>query len=244
MPALASITLQDVYGARTLRAIAEALIARTGGAGVEAALRDLSFAAPPLRRRFLCGLAQAAVLPIVIALSTAQWLGIFVTYLLITGGELGFFAEMAVLLLVYIGLNTVTACLAIAAKWLILGRTRPGRYPLWGIYYFRWWLTQRLTPLVHVKWLQGSPLIRIYLRLLGARIGRDAMISDIEVGAPDLLSIGDGASLGGRLVVSNAEIVGNELVIGPVEIGAGAAIGTSCVIGPMPASASTPRSPT
>ncbi|MEH3144604.1 MAG: amino acid adenylation domain-containing protein [Methylobacterium frigidaeris] len=232
VPALAAITLQDVYAGRTLRAIAEALIARTGGAGAEAALRDLSFDAPPLRRRFLCGLAQAAVLPFVIALSTAQWLGIFVTYLLITGGELGFFAEMAVLLLVYVGLNAVTACLAIAGKWLVLGRTRPGRYPLWGTYYFRWWLSQRLTPLVHVKWLQGSPLIRIYLRLLGARIGRDAMISDIEVGAPDLLEIGDGASLGGRLVISNAEVVGNELVIGPVEIGADVAIGTSCVIGP------------
>ncbi|ACA19646.1 amino acid adenylation domain protein [Methylobacterium sp. 4-46] len=231
VPVLASITLQDVYAHRTLRAMAESLIARTGGVGTEAATRDLSFAPPPLRRRFLCGLAQAAVLPFIIALSTAQWLGIFVTYLLITGGDLGFFEEMAVLLLVYMGLNAVTALTAIAAKWLVLGRTRPGRYPLWGTYYFRWWLTQRLTPLVHVKWLQGSPMIRIYLRLLGARIGKDAIISDIDVGAADLLSVGRGASLGGRLVIANAEIVGDELVIGPVVIGENVAVGTSCVIG-------------
>ncbi|GJD53557.1 D-alanine--D-alanyl carrier protein ligase [Methylobacterium crusticola] len=230
-PALASITLQDVYNGRTLRAMAEALIARTGGAGAESAIQDLSFAPPPLLRRFLCGLAQALVLPFVIALATAQWLGIFVTYLLITGGELGFFGEMVVLLLVYIGLNAVTALIAIGAKWVILGRTRPGRYPLWGAYYFRWWLTQRLTPLVHVKWLQGSPMIRIYLRLLGAKVGEDALISDIEIGAPDLVSIGRGASLGGRLTLANAEVVGNELVIGRVSIGDDVAIGTSCVIG-------------
>ena len=231
VPALAAITLQDVYNGRTLRAMSETLIARTGGAGAAAAIHDLSFEPPPLSRRFLCGLAQAIVLPFVIALATAQWLGIFVTYLLITGGELGFFAEMAVLLLVYIGLNAATALIAIAVKWLVLGRTRPGRYPLWGTYYFRWWLTQRLTPLVHVKWLQGSPMIRIYLRLLGAKVGEDALISDIEIGAPDLVSIGRGASLGGRLTLANAEVVGNELVIGRIAIGDDVAIGTSCVVG-------------
>ncbi|KQT82993.1 Pls/PosA family non-ribosomal peptide synthetase [Methylobacterium sp. Leaf466] len=231
-PALAAITLQDVYARRTLRAIADALIVRTGGAGTQMAARDLSFAPPPLLRRALCGLAQAAALPFVIALATAQWLGIFVTYLLLTGGGMGFFGELAVMLLVYVGINAVTACIAVAAKWLILGRTKPGRYPLWGVYYYRWWLTQRLVPLVHIKWLQGSPAIVLFLRLLGARIGRDALISDIEVGAPDLLSIGAGASLGGRLVVANAEVVGDELVIGTVSIGRDVAIGTSCVIGP------------
>ncbi|MFD0936304.1 Pls/PosA family non-ribosomal peptide synthetase, partial [Methylobacterium trifolii] len=198
--------------------------------GTEAAIRDLSFEAPPLLRRALCGLAQAVALPIVIALATSQWLGIFVTYLLLTGGGLGFFGELGVLLLVYVGINAVTACVAVAAKWIVLGKTKPGRYPLWGVYYYRWWLAQRFAPLVHVKWLQGSPAIAIYLRLMGARVGRDTLISDIEVGAPDLLSIGDGASLGGRLVVANAEVVGNELVIGTVSIGRDAAVGTSCVI--------------
>ncbi|MGU3423228.1 hypothetical protein, partial [Methylobacterium sp. D54C] len=81
-----------------------------------------------------------------------------------------------------------------------------------------------------VKWLQGSPAIAVYLRLMGAKVGRDTLISDIEIGAAHLLTIGDGASLGGRLVIANAEIVGNELVIGRGEIGADAAVGTSCVI--------------
>ena len=34
------------------------------GAGVSA---DLSFTPPPLMRRFLCGLAQAAALPVILA---------------------------------------------------------------------------------------------------------------------------------------------------------------------------------
>ncbi|WP_455957460.1 Pls/PosA family non-ribosomal peptide synthetase [Methylorubrum aminovorans] len=231
-PALAGITLQDVYTGRTLRAMAASLIERTGGVGAQTAIRDLSFTPPPLLRRALCGLAQAAALPFVIALATSQWLGIFVTYLLLTGGGLGFWGELGVLLLVYIGINAVTAAIAIAAKWLILGRTKPGRYPLWGVYYYRWWLAQRLTPLVHIKWLQGSPAIVAYLRLLGARIGDDVLVSDLDVGAADLLTVGRGSSLGGRLVIANAEVVGNELVIGSVEIGEDVAIGASCVIGP------------
>ena len=229
-PALAGITLPGVYGKRTVRAMAEALIARNGGMGAASSVRDLGFEPPPLLRRALCGAAQAVALPLVIALATAQWLGIFVTYLLLTGGGLSFFGELGVLLLVYIAINLVTAVVAVAGKWLVLGRTKPGRYPLWGVYYYRWWLAQRLAPLVHVKWLQGSPAIAIYLRLMGAEVGRDTIISDIEIGAPDLVTIGDRASLGGRLVIANAEIVGNELVIGSVAIGTDAAVGTSCVI--------------
>ena len=31
-----------------------------------------------------------------------------------------------------------------AAKWLVIGRVRPGRYPLWGAYHMRWWFVQAL----------------------------------------------------------------------------------------------------
>ena len=230
IPVLASITLQDVYGKRTLRALADHLIERTGGAGAAAVVRDLSFEPPPFRRRFLCGLAQALSLPIVLAFVTAQWLGIFTTYLLIAGEGFGFWAEMAMLLAVYAGINVVTAAVAIAAKWLIIGRIKPGRYPLWGSYYFRWWLAGRFMTLAHIKWLQNSPAISLYLRALGAKVGRDAVIGDIDAGAVDLITIGDHVTLGGKFVVANAELVGNELIIGPVEIGDDVAVGSSCVV--------------
>ena len=71
--------------------------------------------------------------------------------------------------------------------------------------------------LAHIKWLQGSPVIRLYLRALGAKVGGDAIIGDIDAGAIDLVSIGDGATLGGKVKIANAEVVGNELVIGPVD---------------------------
>ena len=229
-PVLASITLQDVYAKRTLRNMADQLIERTGGAGAEALVRDMSFEPPPLMRRFLCGLAQAAVLPILLTLTTAQWLGIFVTYLLLTGEGLGFWAEMGALLGIYVLINIVSAVIAIAAKWIILGRTKPGRYPLWGVYYFRWWLARRFQALVHIKWLQGSPAIRFYLRALGAKVGHDAIIADVDAGALDLVTIGKGTTIGTKVELMNAEIVGNELVIGRIHIGRDCSIGNSCAI--------------
>ena len=47
------------------------------------------------------------------------------------------------LLGVYVLINVSTIFIAIAVKWLVIGRTKPGRYPLWGVYYYRWWLVQR-----------------------------------------------------------------------------------------------------
>ena len=224
---LSSLTLQDVYVARTLRAMAAILDERAIHLKPG---RDLTFTPPPLLRRFLCGAAQAAALPFILGLMTAQWLGVFVSYMLLTDTEASFFQEMISLLGVYVVINIATVVIAIGAKWLILGKTRPGRYPLWGVYYYRWWLVQRIDALTHMKWFQGSPVMRCYLAALGCEVGRDAFIGDIEAGAIDLVTIGAGATLGSKVRIDNARVEAGELVIGPVFIGADAYIGTSCVI--------------
>ena len=222
VPGFAGLTLHDVYGARSLRAIGALL---DGKAARQPAKRDLSFTPPPLVRRFLCGLAQAAVLPLILSLVSAQWLGVFVSYMLLTGTDASILEEATSIMGVYACINVATVALAIAAKWLIIGRTRPGRYPLWGVYYFRWWLVKRLLDLVHFKWMQNSPAARVYLRLLGARVGADAMLGEIDAGAIDLISIGAGTSMSSVANIANARVEGNELVIGHVSIGADVSIG-------------------
>lgn len=225
-PAYAGITLQDVYGARTLRGMAALL----DGRGI-AETQDLSFTPPPFMRRFLCGLAQAAVLPVIIGLATAQWLGIFVTYMLLSGEDLPLLGQVFALLGVYVAITIVTGLIAIALKWLVLGQTKPGVYPLWGVYYFRWWFAARVAGLVHIKWLQGTPVMRMYWRLLGAKVGRDVIISDYEAGAIDLITIGDGTSFGSKTTFANGEAVGDKLIIGRITIGKDVCAGASVVLG-------------
>ncbi|MBL8589393.1 MAG: amino acid adenylation domain-containing protein [Methylobacteriaceae bacterium] len=226
-PSLAAITLQDMYAARTLRALGALLDEKATQSGPS---KDLSFTPPSLLRRFLCGLAQAVALPFILALMTAQWLGVFVSYMLIADADAGFFRMVGSLLAIYMGINVATVFTVIAAKWLIIGRLKPGRYPLWGFVYYRWWLGQRLMALAHLKWLQASPVIRWYLRAMGAKIGRDAIISDIELGAPDLIAIGEGVTLGQKAKLDNARVEGADFVIGAITIGDDAYVGSSCVI--------------
>ncbi len=227
-PRLAGVTLQDMYRQRTLRALAAELDRRTGNQATPVA--DLAFTPPPLLRRFLCGLAQAAVLPIVVGLMTFQWLGVFISYMLLTDSDATFLEEAISLIGIYMLINIATLVLAVAGKWLILGRMKPGRYPLWGVYYFRWWVVQRLVSLTHPKWFQGSPVMRMFLRSLGATVGRNALIGEVEVGAYDLLTIGDDASIGGKINFNNARVEGGTFVVGPISIGADSYVGTSCMV--------------
>ncbi len=225
IPALSHLTIHDVYAARTLRGMAELLNAR-GAQKTE----NLAFEAPPLLRRFLCGLAQAICMPGVLAITTAPWLAVFVGYQLFTGEEHNFWREVRVVTLTYAGINIAVSAFAIAAKWLILGRTKPGSYPLWGVYYFRWWLARQIIGAVHLNWFKGTPVLRVLFRLLGAKVGQDVIFSDFDIGAIDLIEIGDNAAFGSKMLFANAEVVGNQLVIGRLKIGEAATIGSSCVL--------------
>ena len=227
-PALAAITLQDMYRARTVRAIAALVDGRAPRAGAGPA--DLGFAPPPLLRRFLCGLAQAIALPVILSFATAQWLGVFVSYMLLTTSEATFWEECLYLVGTYMVINLFTIAFAIAVKWVVLGRMKPGRYPLWGTYYFRWWLVQRFTALMHPKWFQGSPVMRFFMIAMGAKVGPDAIVGDHEAGSLDLIEIGPRASIGGKVKFANARVEGGEFIVGRVTIGADAYVGTSCVI--------------
>ena len=143
-PALASVTLQDVYAARSLRRLGEVIDDRahfTGGATSS----DLSFTPPPFMRRFLCGAAQAVALVFIFGLVTIQWLGLFLSTILIIDRELSFLQELMILPVVYVIINLAVKFTVIALKWVVIGRTKPGVYPLWGVYYYRLWLVERLT---------------------------------------------------------------------------------------------------
>lgn len=227
-PSLPAITLQDIYGLRTLRAMAAKLDERTA----PQTQADLSFSPPPILRRFLCGLAQAACMPLLLLALTGPWLTIFVTYELITSDDVIKPIEVFQLLGVYALVTAAIGVLGIIGKRLVLWRATPGRYPVWGVYYFRWWLSRALVNFTHLHLMQGTTLALFVMRMLGAKVGRGVYFSGFEAGAIDLIEIGDNVTLGAKISIANAEVVGGELVIGKVSIGKDAYIGTSCAIGP------------
>ena len=84
-PRYASLSIQDVYRERRLEAIA-AVDARSRG-GDQQPVAGAARAAVPWRRRVLCGMAQAVVIPLLVLLHIADWLAPFFVYHYFTGDE-------------------------------------------------------------------------------------------------------------------------------------------------------------
>jgi non-ribosomal peptide synthetase-like protein len=223
-PRFAGISLQDVYELRNAAKISEKF-----PAGAAAQVReDLDADEFAVRRHALCTVAQALALVPIFGLAALEFLAPYAAF----EGCLrhGMFAAAAAALAGFAAVPAALMVLAVAAKWLLLGRVRAGRHRLWGGYFFRWWLVQRLLALADAGVFADSPLMALFYRALGARIGRGAHLGDVTMNAPDLMRVGQGASLGGGVALHGARIDAGWLVLEPISIGEDAYVGTGCVL--------------
>ncbi|WP_407840269.1 Pls/PosA family non-ribosomal peptide synthetase [Streptomyces sp. DSM 116496] len=94
----------------------------------------------------------------------------------------------------------VAACVvAAAAKWLLVGRHRVGEHPLWSGFVWRNELADTFVEVLAVPWLVGSvpgtPVLSLWLRGLGARIGRGVWCESYWLPETDLVALGDAVSV-------------------------------------------------
>ena len=179
----------------------------------------------PFWRHFLCGAAQAFALVFVLSFYALQWLTPYLTYTVLVEEEYDFLeatlGAFASLILFY----PFMVVIPIAVKWLVIGRYRR-TYPLWGFYYFRWWLVTTVESAVPVGYMAGTPWLNIYLRLMGAHIGRDVFIDTSSFAIYDLLTIGDHSSLNVDSSLLGYSVEQGQLRIGPIDIGNRCFVGT------------------
>lgn len=226
-PQFASFTVRDIYQHRKIGRIGEQL----ADAGLDRTIAVAEWTAPSRPRRWLCGAAQAAMIPGLVVLRMSQWLAPFFTYHFFTGDPgdsiiRAILASLGMFLLV----TVLGFIVAIAGKWLVAGRLKAGRYPLWGLTYFRWWFADRLIESAPLYMLSGSPLYVWWLRALGAKVGHDVTIGSITLRAHDLLTIDDFASIGNAVNLENARVEHGELVLGPIAIARHACVGSYSVL--------------
>ncbi len=102
--------------------------------------------------------------------------------------------DMYVRSLVFGGASFLGLCTApILAKWMLVGRWKPQEIPIWSLAYVRFWTVKTLVRWNPLVLFVGSPLYVLYLKALGARIGRGVAIFSQNVPVcTDLLTIGDG----------------------------------------------------
>ena len=227
-PSFAHVAVRDIYQNRTIGRIAEAIAQApepTSAAPFVAAAR------PSAWRRWICGAAQAAAIPALVTMRMGNWLAPFFAYHFYTGDPGDSIPRaMAVSVGVFLLATLLEFAVAIAGKWLIAGRLKAGRYPLWGLTYYRWWLADRLVESAPTYMLGGSSLYAWWLRALGAKIGRETLIGSITLRTPDLLTIGDGASIGNAVNFENARVQGGQLWLGAITLGNDAYVGSYAVL--------------
>lgn len=227
-PRFAHMTVNDIYRNRRISAIGDAMQA---GMVVEETAALPPFASVPTLRRVLCGVAQAFTLPFMICLQIMNWLAPFFTYHLFTGdpGDSISFAITASVL-VFLGAHLINLGIAVMSSRVLLLGIEPGRYPLWGLTYFRWWFADRMHQIAPAYLLSGSALYNGYLRAMGARIGKDVVIGSITIRQPHLLRIGDGVSIGSNVNMENVRVERGELIVGSIDIARESYVGSYAVM--------------
>ncbi|MFF9016705.1 Pls/PosA family non-ribosomal peptide synthetase [Streptomyces sp. NPDC014870] len=249
-PGLPPVSMKDVYQYPTIRGLSAALVASAGvrpashpaetrevptvvsaspGVAPERHAAVPAVPAAPLGRSrpVLCGLLQLlsylgyALLIAVIVTRGYEWTaagsGPLDDYL----RSVAFGAAVLLLL----------CALPIAAKWLLIGRWRPGRIRVWSLGYVRFWLVKTLVRTNPLVLSVGSPLYSLYLRALGARVGRGVTVLSRSVPVcTDLLSIGDRTIVRKDALISCYRARDAVIETGPVSLGRGVVVSESTVL--------------
>ncbi|MFC8201152.1 Pls/PosA family non-ribosomal peptide synthetase [Streptomyces sp. NPDC057298] len=101
--------------------------------------------------------------------------------------------------LVLLGAGAAAGLLSVLAKWLLVGRHRAGEHPLWSGFVWRNELADTFVEVVAVPWLAGSvpgtPVLNLWLRALGARIGKGVWVESYWLPETDLVTLEDAATV-------------------------------------------------
>ncbi|WQQ26302.1 Pls/PosA family non-ribosomal peptide synthetase [Nocardioides bizhenqiangii] len=130
----------------------------------------------------------------------------------------------------------VAACLTVVAKWLLVGRMRPGAHPLWSSFVWRNELADTFVEVVAAPWfarpVSGTPLLNAWFRAMGARIGRGVWCETYWLPEADLVDLGDGATVNPGSVLQTHLFHDRVLSMDTVALRRGATLGPNSVILP------------
>jgi non-ribosomal peptide synthetase-like protein len=234
-----SATVRLAYQHRTVRAVAEQLAARHADGTRETRAATLPQGIPQgIPRPLAATIAQTAFLATMLVAGTqALWIPSFSDAVLraIERPVAGFLAFALIAAGVYASYTAGMIALALAAKWIIIGRYRPARVRAWSAWHVRHWIVVRLATLVPWNTLGATGLTPALLRLFGARIGHGVHIHRgvrVNEGGWDLLALEDGATVGQDACLRLVELDAGCLVVGPITVRRGGTLETRAGMSP------------
>ena len=219
-------SLKDIYLNRPLSSLVEYWESKPAGATKAKKV----FNEIPKSRYYLCGLAQTVSLLVIYGLFAIQIFFPYLGYYYVAEETRSVPYAITTALCMFCFIPPLYAAFTIAMKWLIIGKMKEGDYPLWGSYYFRWWLVKTMQRLLPAQFLNGTPLYAGYLRRMGVKVAKDAQLAAISIGAEDLVEIGSDVSISSQVVLNNAFVEDGWLKLRRITLGDHAYVGSSAVI--------------
>ncbi|WP_407482933.1 Pls/PosA family non-ribosomal peptide synthetase [Elizabethkingia meningoseptica] len=219
-------SLKEVYENRPLSAFAHILEEKQNTKTEE----QKPFQRVSTLQYYLCNLVQTISLFVVYGLLSIQ---IFFPYLAYYYFQLnGFGLHYALLsaMLLYTLIPPIYSTIILLTKWLVIGKIKEGDYPLWGWYYFRWWLWKTVKRLMPSEFIVETPLYPKYLRLLGVKVHPSAQLSLLPIAAEDLVTIDENVTTSSGCSIDNATVENGILKIRKVHLKAHSYIGSSVIV--------------
>ena len=225
-PSTASVTVRDLYEARSVAELAK--LANAAELFEVEAAEELSD--PGVHPVLATSVQSLWILIGLLVASTAAYFAAFeATPALVRNLRLIPFLFLSPVLLfsALLAYTPVAVLFAVLIKRLFIGRYRPLRAPVWGSFYVRNWIVQQTVRIVPWRLIQGTVFQHAALRALGARIGKRVHIHrgvNLLQGGWDLLEIGDDVTLSQDSAVRLVELEDGQIVIGPVTLGDGSTL--------------------
>jgi len=129
--------------------------------------------------------------------------------------------------------GAAACCIAAAAKWLVVGKIPVSEQPLWSSFVWRNELSDAFVETVAAPWFAnaatGTPILNVWLRMLGAKIGKGVWCETYWLPEADLVTLGDGATVQRGCVVQTHLFHDRVMAMDHVTLEAGSTLGPHCV---------------
>lgn len=179
---------------------------------------------------YVCNFFQGISMLFLFLFFGLEWLGPFFVYSYYYQAESGVAYSLLMGLTMYISILPILSIFAVGIKWLVLGKIKAGKYKLWGSYYFRFWIVEKMFSICPINYFTGTSIMNIFLRLVGAKVGKNTYINTSSISTFDLLKIGDNVSICTDSHLRGYTIADGYLNLGTIELGDGAFVGTRCCL--------------
>ncbi|PRZ43181.1 non-ribosomal peptide synthetase-like protein [Antricoccus suffuscus] len=150
--------------------------------------------------------------------------------------ELGLWQAFVLSGVVLAVVGAVAAGITTAAKWLIVGRIPKSEHPLWSSFVWRNEVVDTFVEFVAAPWFAapatGTPVLNLWLRTIGAHIGRGVWCESYWLPEADLVRLEDGATVNRGCVVQTHLFHDRVMSLDSVVLGRGATLGPHSVILP------------